>query len=53
MKKKNKESNTLEFCMKYASNCSYCPRNKKCDEELARDNKATESLKNYNLKKKK
>lgn len=33
MKKKNKKED-YTLCIKYASNCKYCPKYKKCSEEL-------------------
>ena len=30
-----KEKNYWGLCMRYGSSCKLCPRNKKCDEELA------------------
>lgn len=35
MKKKKKER--LFLCFKYGSNCKFCPRNKKCEEEIERE----------------
>ena len=34
MKKKNKKKEKLDLCFKYATNCKFCPRNRKCDEEI-------------------
>ena len=30
-----KEKNYLGLCMRYSESCKLCPRNKKCEEELA------------------
>ena len=36
MKKKNKKKESLDLCFKYATNCKFCPRNRKCNEEVDR-----------------
>lgn len=33
MGKKDKKKEKLDLCFKYATNCKYCPRNRKCEEE--------------------
>lgn len=35
--KKSKEKNTMNLCFRYATNCKYCPRNMKCDEEYEKE----------------
>jgi len=31
---KNKKKQTYNYCLIYGGNCKFCPRNKKCEEEL-------------------
>lgn len=35
--KKNKKDNYIKLCFKYNFNCNSCPRNRKCSEELEKE----------------
>lgn len=41
LKKKIEESKikTIKLCFKYNCNCNRCPRNRKCEEEIKKEDK--------------